>query len=120
MNARAVLTATAFMVLGVMNKLLTIILNKFLLSDEASTVALVGVLLAIAAGIFWQYSVASKLTKICKNSFNFCAFSAKILFKNDKFCMIRSISASLLKEQEVREETPSDPLEYDEEAPREV
>ena len=34
--------------------------------------------------------------------------------------MIRSISASLLKEQEVREETPSDPLEYDEEAPGEV
>lgn len=85
MNARAVLTATAFMVLGVMNKLLTIILNKFLLSDEASTVALVGVLLAIAAGIFWQYSVASKLTKICKNSFNFCASAPKFYSKTTNF-----------------------------------
>ena len=54
MNVRHAITATAFMMLGVLNKLLTLLLNKVLLQGQTTILGLFGILLALFSCVGWQ------------------------------------------------------------------
>jgi hypothetical protein len=54
MNVRNAITATAFMMLGVSNKLLTLFLNKICLQGKSSIMGTIGILLALFSCVGWQ------------------------------------------------------------------
>jgi hypothetical protein len=63
MTARYYISATAFMVLGVVNKFLTVFWNEVFISRE-STAALSGVLLALAGAVAWQVQMGMGSVKV--------------------------------------------------------
>lgn len=54
MNVRNAITATAFMMLGVSNKLLTLFLNKIMLQGKSTVMGTIGILLALFSCVGWQ------------------------------------------------------------------
>lgn len=58
MSSRRSISATGFTVLGVVNKLLTVVINLLVWTKHASTFGTVGLLICIFGGVFYQQSTS--------------------------------------------------------------
>jgi len=70
LNTRFYISATAFMVLGVVNKFLTVLINKVVMEDQG-LVPLLCIVGSLAGAILWQQTVKGNVIKVRAASHSF-------------------------------------------------
>jgi hypothetical protein len=69
MSTRYYISATAFMVLGVVNKFLTVLWNEIFI-DRSTLMTLFGVLLTLSGAVAWQFAMGNSSVKVRPKSEN--------------------------------------------------
>lgn len=68
LNVRKTVTAAAFMVLGVMNKFLTLTLNALFLHQSSGLVPTLGIVMVILGGVLWQVAMKESVLTPAKST----------------------------------------------------